>query len=158
MKHPYDRLNFEPGLIYIIYGEANGQYAYKIGMTKRTPEDRVRAAKSESWSFSNNLQVIHQIHVDNMRVAEMMFHQRFRDQRVIAPWARSGHIEHCAEWFALDNKVDALRKCKSVYLSTALSELAQTTDTRAWWTQLDADARRATAIMLWKRPLLRIEW
>jgi hypothetical protein len=150
----YDTLLFEPGVVYVIYGERSQEdYAYKIGMTRISAEHRIKDTQSRWrgwWHFSQNLRVIHQITVDNMRVVETMFHQRYAD-RMIFP----DQYKH-SEWFSISDKVAGLRTCKAIAVNHALQALAE--DPRDWWTGMDIKERRAVALSLWKHPALEISW
>lgn len=150
--------NFNPGYVYIIYGENDllswADHAYKIGMTIKAPERRRNAASSEVWHYRNNLKVIHQISVDNARVVEKMFHERFRSRSVVLSRAH----EVVSEWFKIDDRLDGVCAVRSIYVSDALQRLANDNDVFSWWKGITVSDRRNAALELWKHPLTRVEW
>ena len=141
-----DPLNFGAGIVYFIHGHKGGAQAYKIGMTKYSADVRIKDVQVRGgriWHYSENLQVAHEIMVDHMRVVELMFHERFRERMVVFP----GY--GISEWFDIEDKINGIQKCLSIYVHDALTKLSESEDIRKWWTGMSIKDRRNVAKSLW---------
>jgi hypothetical protein len=153
--------HFQAGLIYILYGERRRDYspdheyfrlpmhAYKIGLTERSPQDRIKEGKNWAWIYQKNIHLIHQIDTDNMRVLERMCHEKYRNRLAM----NNGSV---CEWFCIDEEIEGICTYKSIYVNDALKSLAVSLPTYTWWKNLSYSKRRKTAKDLWYHKKLRI--
>ncbi len=72
----------EMGHIYLI--QASGTNRYKIGLTTRSVEDRLRELNSSQSAYPLFLQ--HSIHVSDVRATEKLLHREFQTYRIHGEW------------------------------------------------------------------------
>lgn len=70
------------GLVYLIVeADQNGQEKYKIGITKKDPEERLKKLKTGN---SNSLYVINTYRSENYRRIEKWLHRRYKHQKTLS--------------------------------------------------------------------------
>jgi len=87
------------GYIYLFH--ATGTNRYKIGLTQRTPEERLKEVNSKQSPFP--VEYIESIYTDNVVEVEKELHQRFADNNVHKEWFEFSEYE-------IDNVINIIKE------------------------------------------------
>lgn len=91
------------GIVYLLMCDNNGEITYKIGITKRSPDKRIREL---STGNSNIITLLHSYETEHYRNVEHMLHKKFINQKT----------ETKNEWFYLEDEqvLGFLKTCEEL--------------------------------------------